>query len=527
VTDERQDKQGPENDGADPSSASRDKGAIPEVEAEIVEEERAAPDAALLKETVDPDGEDEAAQADMSVDEDDVSGDAASDAKRAKPRMSGVTIFAVFAAGALAVFAYWLWQGRESGGAAAAVASRFQAVAPAQDNAHDDGVFSTQEPTAAAAAADDDDLTLAPEQKSPEQKGPEQQIPAQAPTRDRAGDPQPDGLSSASEIAATAAPDDESEAGLADGAGAGDVAGTASGDLVPESLAAEASTAENPASENPAFDGAGSEEADPQDLAAEENRAELKAAQADFDAELDAVKEGFARRIEQLTADLVAERERSAALQAEMTAMRASYEETLRAREASAEAALASVRADLDAARRALDMPPEAAGEASAALARLAAAVEAGRSFEPELAAVAAIVANEAALQPLRARAEAGAPTRRELKRRFADAARKALAAADQAAADGMVDSLEARMKSLVSIRPAEPQPGDSPGAVMSRIEDAVRRDAFALALALLSELPAPARAELEDWAALVRAHEEARAALVALNGAVLAQAAR
>ena len=523
----------------DARDAASEKDAIPEVEAEIVSDP-SSPQGDLLK--------DDGPEAEASGETGASGRDGAGEEAGAKPRTPGVAIFAVFAVCALAVLAYWLWQSRD-GGAVAAPAPSFaardvepgdavntlQGAADAQEPSSDRDPGLDDEPLDDAPASADagmgDDLALSEDPLTDRFEGAVDgdDVIAAAPETESAALPD-----DADAIAQSDPQDDFADGGQAEAPEAPSSGLREQGDAVAD--------AEAPSTEDAPVDDA-VEADEPVESVVREANAEpataedqignaaddnaVAAAQAAFTQELDAVRNGFTREIERLTADLGAEREKNAALQAEMTAMRATFEETARARDASAEAALASLRAELATARRALEMPPEAAGEAAQALARLGAAIETGGAFETELDAVAAFTSDDDAYAALRARAAEGAPTRRELQARFSQAAREALAAASQDEAEGMIGNLEARLLNIISIRPAAPEPGDSPRAVMSRIEDAVRRDAYALALSQIDALPQPAQAALEGWAGDARIHEEIRTALTALNGAVLTQAAR
>ena len=534
--DDRKDGRGVSGDARDMDArdAASEKDAIPEVEAEIVSDP-SSPQGDLLKDDG-PEGEASAETAASGY-------DGAGEEAGAKLRTPGVAIFAVFAACALAVLAYWLWQPRD-GGAVAAPPPSFAA----RDNVEPGDAANTlqsaadvQEPSP---ASDDEPLDDAP--ASADAGMGDDLALSEDPLTDRFEGPADgdDVIAVPPETESAALPDDvgaiaqsNSQDDLGDGvqveapeAPSSDLGGQ--GDAVADALSTEDAPADG-AVEAEALAESVVREAGAEPVTAEgqienaANDAAVAAAQAAFTQELDAVRNGFTREIERLTADLGAEREKNAALQAEMTAMRATFEETARARDASAQAALASLRAELATARRALEMPPEAAGEAALALARLGAAIETGGAFETELDAVAAFTGDENAYASLRARAAEGAPTRRELQARFSQAAREALAAASQDEAEGMIGNLEARLLNIISIRPAAPEPGDSPRAVMSRIEDAVRRDAYALALSQIDALPQSAQTALQGWADDARVHEEIRTALTALNGAVMAQAAR
>lgn len=535
--DDRKDGRGVSGDDRDTGArdATSEKDAIPEVEAEIVSDP-SSPQGDLLKDDG-PEGE--------ASGETGASGcDGAGEEAGARPRTPGVAIFTVFAACALAVLAYWLWQSRDGGAVAAPALSFAARDAQSGDAANKlQDATDVEEPSPGRDAAPLDD-----EPASADIGVGDDVAPSEDPLADRfeaaegGGDviaeaPETENAVLTDDAGAIAQGDSQDESGEGVQAeapeappsglrGQGDAVADAEAPPTEDALVEGAVEAEEPV-ESVVSEAIAEPAAAESQIGNMAGDAAVAAAQAAFTEELDAVRNGFTREIERLTDDLGAEREKNAALRAEMTAMRATFEETARARDASAEATLASLRAELATARRALEMPPEAAGEAALALARLGAAIEAGGAFETELNAVAAFTSDDDAYAALRTRAAEGAPTRRELQARFSQAAREALAAASQDEAEGMIGNLEARLLNIISIRPAAPEPGDSPRAVMSRIEDAVRRDAYALALSQIDALPQSAQVALEGWADDARIHEEIRTALTALNGAVLAQAAR
>ena len=475
--------QGEKNGGA-----SRDAdAAIPEVEAEIVEPSEPKSDYIENEETA-------------------VAGESAADAQtspKARALTPGLVLFIVFAVLALGAFGYWMWQGRSAAPAAAETAA-----------STGDG--------AAGAAAGAIELTAPTLARPPAANG-------------QPGPDAADKIENAS-IAAIEAPSPADEAGEAE---------RSLGD--PDRIASAASDQADPGE-------AGSPQPDAPEAAAIEKNAideeiatataQLSAGQAADDAPLGDA--GIAPEVEKLTNDagelkpdenvemrrlaaaLALEQEKTAALEAEMLAMRERYENALRLRDEEAAQRLASLRLEAEALRReAQARAGLGSGAAAEALAALTAAVHAGGAYEAELDALARYSADAPALSALRVSAATGVATRQELTKAFREAARKALAAAGQGEAEGVFDNLSARAKSLISVRPAYPQAGDAPAAIISRIEDAVERGAFETALIQLDLLPPPAQAELSVWAGSARAHAEVSAALVALNSALLTQAAR
>lgn len=109
-----------------------------------------------------------------------------------------------------------------------------------------------------------------------------------------------------------------------------------------------------------------------------------------------------------------------------------------------------------------------------------------------------------------------GIPTAESLQEPFADLARDALAKArSETAADGSAGGrLAAFLQAQVGARSVEPQEGDSPDAVLSRAEAAVRSGDFGAAVAEISALPEGAQAVLADWSARAQTRADVTAAL-------------
>jgi hypothetical protein len=104
-----------------------------------------------------------------------------------------------------------------------------------------------------------------------------------------------------------------------------------------------------------------------------------------------------------------------------------------------------------------------------------------------------------AALRPL---AEKGAPPKSQLAGSFPETADRILAAS--AAADpnaGFFDRLAGAARGLVTVRPTKPIAGDSPDAIVSRMQGAIDRGDLAKALAERNALPNDAKAVSAAWA--------------------------
>lgn len=147
--------------------------------------------------------------------------------------------------------------------------------------------------------------------------------------------------------------------------------------------------------------------------------------------------------------------------------------------------------------------------QAAVAAQALADAVAAGRPFSAELQAVRALGIEEADLAQLAPHAETGLPSRTELRRQFSGIAEGMRQAEAPAPSDaGPLERLMHSARNIVEVRPAGPQPGESAGAVASRIEAALAASDLARALEEWQDLPEDAQAASQDWA------EEARAVL-------------
>lgn len=161
------------------------------------------------------------------------------------------------------------------------------------------------------------------------------------------------------------------------------------------------------------------------------------------------------------------------------------------------------------------------AAQSALALTRLQSAINQGTPFRQELAIIAKETPAAPGLNILAAFAETGAPTMQDIRAQFAEAAREGFAIAAREQADDVFSRYGARMAALVNIRPASPQPGDSPGAVLSRAEDAVERGALGEAIAEIESLPTPAQDAMAEWITLARNRSRIDDAIDNLNRAM------
>lgn len=232
-----------------------------------------------------------------------------------------------------------------------------------------------------------------------------------------------------------------------------------------------------------------------------------------------------------LQAALADERQRIAALEAALEDARrdaAASDEALRGARAqtdAARAAIARLRAENDALKTASGQSPVAAGAIA-----LNAIIEAGETGAPYTSALATLKRaepDETAIDVLERYARSGAPSLSEIRANFDAAARAGLANANRENADGVVENYGARIAGLFNIRPATPQPGAAPGAIISRAEDAVDRGDLSLAVFELEALPTSAQNAMGEWMMLARARTEFEVALRSINADLAERTAR
>jgi hypothetical protein len=125
-----------------------------------------------------------------------------------------------------------------------------------------------------------------------------------------------------------------------------------------------------------------------------------------------------------------------------------------------------------------------------------------GAPFAGNLAMLQALGLDETDIAALRPLAEKGAPPKSELAGAFPEVADRILAAS--AAIDpnaGFFDRLAGFARGLVTVRPTTPIAGDTPDAIVSRMQAAVDRGDLAPALAERNGLPDNGKAVSAAWA--------------------------
>lgn len=160
------------------------------------------------------------------------------------------------------------------------------------------------------------------------------------------------------------------------------------------------------------------------------------------------------------------------------------------------------------------------AAEAARAAFAVAAAAEASRSsgpFEQSYASLQALLPNDPNVVALAPLARTGAPTRNELRDRFADIETDIIRAARSAQSGaGFWGRLQAALAQWIVIRRAGE--GDTPAGVVERASQRLAADDLAAAISELSRLSGPARQVAEPWLRDARRRLEIDTRLVAIR---------
>ena len=154
----------------------------------------------------------------------------------------------------------------------------------------------------------------------------------------------------------------------------------------------------------------------------------------------------------------------------------------------------------------------------SLAMSSLRGAAERGDPFVLELAALAELGVDPAAITTLDPFATTETPTRAALATAFSPVADAVIAATTEAnTTAGFWDRLWNNAVGVVTVRPTGPIEGTTPTAILSRMQAAIDAGDFATALAERATLPEPGLAASADWAAAVQRRLALDAAVEAL----------
>ncbi len=150
------------------------------------------------------------------------------------------------------------------------------------------------------------------------------------------------------------------------------------------------------------------------------------------------------------------------------------------------------------------------------------AAAERGDVFSDELAILAQLGVDAAAIDALDEAAVAGVPSRAELAAAFGDTAEAILTATTEGDPEGgFWDRLWNNARGIVTVTPTVPVEGDTPGAILSRMQAALDAGDLEIALEERLGLPEAGLAASAEWAARAEARIALEAAVDALEAAV------
>lgn len=172
----------------------------------------------------------------------------------------------------------------------------------------------------------------------------------------------------------------------------------------------------------------------------------------------------------------------------------------------SANAALADDRTELSQKLQTLEQRVNQPGREQAiaralAAAGLKAATDRGGSFDAELQTYAEVAANDPAVAELKNFAEKGVPTRAELARRFPNAANAMMDAIHQPTADeGIAERLMSSAMRIVKVRPVGEVEGETPEAIIARIEERIKNGSLKAAASEWENLPEAAKQAAQSY---------------------------
>ena len=217
-----------------------------------------------------------------------------------------------------------------------------------------------------------------------------------------------------------------------------------------------------------------------------------------------------------------------AALESDLAALSQGLDALASEAAASADESIAGIESRLDAfdgelqgIAGALDRAA-ALGPAIAADA-LAAAVETGRPFTEELAALTRLNADRDVLALLEPHAESGLPTLAALNARFETEVAAVDLSSPVPEGASALDRLIGSARGLVEVRPADPTAGPDPAAIVTRIRGALSSGDLAMALSEWEALPEDIKAETAGWAEMLKTRVAADDLVAKLRAAALA----
>jgi len=186
---------------------------------------------------------------------------------------------------------------------------------------------------------------------------------------------------------------------------------------------------------------------------------------------------------------------------------------------------LASVRSDLDAVQQQTSENVAAARASALAVAvrNLGEAVDRGESFAGELEAVRELSSEPLEAETLAGAAEDGVPTMQALRESFPSFANNALEAVGATSDDSLIGQIVESARSVVNVRPVGEIEGDSPAAIMARVENRLKAGDLPGVVEQSDQLSGEAAVQLLPWIERVKTRIAATEELDALEARTLA----
>lgn len=154
----------------------------------------------------------------------------------------------------------------------------------------------------------------------------------------------------------------------------------------------------------------------------------------------------------------------------------------------------------------------------------LAAALEAGRDFVSELAALENLGVDPEAIDALQPHAESGLPTLAEIRARFETEVAAVDLTPPVAEGTNALDRLIGSARGLVEVRPASPTAGTDPGAIVTRIRGALVAGDVKTALGEWETLPQEIKTATAGWGEAAKTRMAADDLVARLRAAALSR---
>ena len=181
------------------------------------------------------------------------------------------------------------------------------------------------------------------------------------------------------------------------------------------------------------------------------------------------------------------------------------------------ETRLKPIEAETEAARSPDQIAQRRAAPVAVTAQAITGAIEAGQAFPKEFRALQALGADPAKLAPLQAVADAGAPSLRDLQTSLAEAGDRIVARGAAPASGSYMDRLMAGASGLVQVRPLGSVVGDTPAAIVARMNDDIGNDDLAAVLTEWHKLPEASQSASKALADRVKLRLDAEQAAKAI----------